>query len=450
MRLPPIPPNWRDILQTVSETPERLSVVLGAARSTASGRYLHWDDIRHRRPPRDLSLPEWWLAHKWSRQAQMRTLPLTDPDGRHFQYSLPDRALALLHLIDQRASGEIVLSETVTDQGTRRRYLIDSLMEEAIASSQIEGASTTRKVAKEMLRTGRRPRDTSEQMILNNYRAIMRIGEIKSDPVTPAAVLELHRILTEGTLEDPTAAGRLQLPGEERVRVVDPADDTVLHVPPPAEQLPERLQALCDFASSGDGEPFVHPVIRAVMTHLWLAYDHPFEDGNGRTARALFYWVMASKGYWLTEYLSISRLLNRARAQYRRSFLLTETDELDATYFLLYQLEVIVRAIDELHDHLRRKMHELRETEELLRRSDLNYRQLALLSHALRHPDGDYTYQSHARSHRVARQSARKDLLALQGKGFLTVTRVARAMHFRPARDLAARVTTQPGVDSDS
>src|SRR3990172_1238 len=340
MRLPPIPPNWRDILQTVSETPERLSVVLGAARSTASGRYLHWDDIRHRRPPGDLSLPEWWLAHKWSRQAQMRTLPLTDPDGRHFQYSLPDRALALLHLIDQRASGEIVLSETVSEEGTRGRYLIDSVMEEAIASSQIEGASTTRKVAKEMLRTGRRPRDTSEQMILNNYRAIMRIGEIKSDPVTPAAVLELHRILTEGTLEDPTAAGRLQLPGEERVRVVDPADDTVLHVPPPAEQLPERLQALCDFASSGDGEPFVHPV-----------------------------------------------------------------------------------------------------------RPHLNSRQLPLLSHALRHPDGDYTYQSHARSHRVARQSARKDLLALQGKGYLTVTRVARAMHFRPARDLAARVTTQPGVD---
>jgi Fic family protein len=443
MRLPATPPNWWEILRGLSDNPDRLAEILGAAGSTASGRYLHWDDIRHRGPPGDLSPAEWWLAHKWSRQAQMRTLPLRDADGRPFQYSLPDRLLALLHIVDQRASGEIVLSETVTDEGTRRRYLIDSLMEEAIASSQIEGASTTRKVAKEMLRTGRRPRDISEQMIANNYRAIMRITETKDETVTPGAILDLHRILTEGTLENPEAAGRLQRPDEERVRVVDPADDTVLHVPPPAEQLPERLDAICAFANADDQEPFIHPVIRAVIVHLWLAYDHPFEDGNGRTARALFYWVMASKGYWLTEYLSISRLLNRARAQYRRSFLLTETDDLDATYFLIYQLEVIVRAIEELHEYLRRRMHELRETEELLRRSDINYRQLALLGHALRHPDADYTYQSHARSHRVARQSARKDLLSLADLGLLTATRVWRATHFRPARDLSDRISSQ-------
>lgn len=445
MQLPAAPPSWWQVMERMVETPARLSAVLSAARATASGRYLHWDDLRHRKPPGDLSPQEWWAAHKWSRQAQMRTLPLSDAAGNPFQYSLPDSALALLHVIDQRASGDIVLSETVTDDGTRRRYLIDSLMEEAIASSQIEGASTTRKVAKEMLRSGRRPRDISEQMILNNYRAVMRIGELKDEPVTADAILELHRILTEGTLDDPSAAGRLQLPGEERVRVVDPADNTVLHVPPPAEQLPIRLEALVEFANAGgDGDPFVHPVIRAVITHLWLAYDHPFEDGNGRTARALFYWVMASRGYWLTEYLSISRLLNRARAQYRRSFLLTESDELDATYFLLYQLDVIVRAIGELHDHLRKKMHELRETGELLRRSDLNHRQLALLGHALRHPDANYTYQSHARSHRVARQSARKDLLSLRDMGFLTMARIGRAVHFRPARDLSGRVAGAP------
>jgi len=380
------------------------------------------------------------LATKWSRRAQMRELPLDDAHGARFGYSLPDTVLRLLHVVDQQASGEIVLSETVTDPGARRRYLADSLMEEAIASSQIEGAATTRTVAKEMLRTGRRPRDISERMILNNHRAIMHIGELKGRPLTPEAVLELHRILTDGTLDERSAAGRLQRPGEERVRVVDLSDGTVLHHPPPAEQLPQRLARLCDFANGLPEEPFIHPVIRAIVVHLWLAYDHPFEDGNGRTARALFYWVMAAQGYWLTEYLSISTLLYAARSKYRRSFLLTETDDLDATYFLAFQLEIIVRAIDEMHDHLRARMVELRQAAALLRRSDLNHRQLAVLGHALRHPDADFTYQSHARSHRVVRQSARSDLLGLEEKGFLESSRIGRAMHFRPAADLADRV----------
>lgn len=443
MKLPAKPPNTLQLLlETTKSNPQRLIAIYRAIGESPAVDYLHWDDLRHRRPPADLSSKEWWLGVSSLRRGNRR-LPLRGVDGSTFTYALPDQALQMLHAIDQRASGEIVLSEAVTDPGTRRRYLVDSLMEEAIASSQLEGASTTRKVAKEMLRTGRRPRDVSEQMIVNNYRAIMRIGELKASPLTPGAVLELHRIVTEGTLDDPTSAGRLQRPDEERVQVVDPADETVLHVPPPAEELPGRLEAMCAFANANPPEPFVHPVVRAVLVHLWLAYDHPFEDGNGRTARALFYWVMASQGYWLAEYLSISRLLNGARARYRRSFLLTETDDLDATYFLLYQLAVIVRAIDELHTHLRSKITELRVTEEILRRTDLNNRQLAVLSHALRHPDAEYTYMSHARSHRVVRQSARNDLLDLVAKGLLTKSQIGRTVHFRPVPELP-RVAVRP------
>jgi len=434
--------------QTISDSPERFSTILTHGMTLASGAYLHWDDLRHRPPPDGLTLREWWLGVKLSRLAQRRMLPLRNVEGTPFFYALPDSVLEQLHQIDQRASGEIVLSEAVADEGTRRRYLVDSLMEEAIASSQIEGASTTRRVAKEMLRTGRGPRDVSERMILNNYRAIMRIGTLRTEPLTPERVLELHRIVRDGTLDDPESAGRLQRPGEERVAVYDPADNTLLHAPPPAEQLPGRLEQLCLFANGDPPEPFIHPVIRAIMVHLWLAYDHPFEDGNGRTARALFYWVMASQGYWLTEYLSISRLLNRAPAQYRRSFLLTETDELDATYFIAYQLEIVIRAIEELHAYLRRKMRELQQTERLLRRSELNHRQLALLGHALRHPDADYTYQSHATSHRVVRQSARRDLLELADEGYLQQRRVGRTVHFRPVENLAERVSEEDPVAS--
>jgi Fic family protein len=94
----------------------------------------------------------------------------------------------------------------------------------------------------------------------------------------------------------------------------------------------------------------VHPVVRAILIHFMLGYDHPFYDGNGRTARALFYWSLARSGYWLMEYVSISRLLRQAPAQYARAYRHTETDDNDTTYFIVHQLEVIQQAIAALHE----------------------------------------------------------------------------------------------------
>ena len=289
-----------------------------------------------------------------------------------------------------------------------------------------------------MIRSGRPPRDRAERMILNNYLAMTDLRGLASAPLTPSVVFSLHRTLTEGTLDDPTAAGRLQEPSEERVHVAW-SDGTVTHVPPPADQLRARLEAMCRYANGG-GKGFTHPVVRAVLLHLWLAYDHPFEDGNGRTARALFYREMLSSGYWLFEYVSISRLLLKAPSQYGLSFLYAETDGFDATYFLLYQLGILKRAIEELLAYLVRKMAEVRETEALLRRTDLNHRQVALLTHALRHRDAVYTVHSHGESHRVTRQSARADLLDLERGGLLDRRVIGRRFEFIPVPDLRERL----------
>jgi len=253
-------------------------------------------------------------------------------------------------------------------------------------------------------------------------------------------VLELQRILTEGTIDNPDAVGRLQRPDEERVTVADRIDGTVIHASPPADQLPARLQALCDFANEAESpDRFIHPVLRAILLHFWLAYDHPFEDGNGRTARALFYWYMRTHGYWLVEYLSISRILRHAPVRYSRAFMLTETDERDTTYFIVYQLEVIQRAVEELHDHLRQKIKDVRDIEALLRGSDqFNHRQLALLANALRVPDAIYTFQTHAASHGVTHETARADLLPLAQMGFLDQRRQGHRYVFTPPSDLAA------------
>lgn len=329
-----------------------------------------------------------------------------------------------------------------TDRHARNRYLVNSLMEEAIRSSQLEGATTSRQVAKELLKSGREPKDRSERMILNNFRALQFMRERMGDTLTPSSVLELHRIVTDGTLDNPNAAGRVQQPDEERVAVYDRDDGRRTHVPPPAEELPERLARLCDFANEDESsEQFVHPVIRAILLHFCLAYDHPFEDGNGRTARILFFWSMREQGYWLVEYLPISKILREAPAQYERAFLETETDEGDTTYFLIHQLQVIERAIGELHDYLRRKMGEIKEIEGLIHDGDgFNHRQLALLSDALRHPGRSYSFRGHADTHRVTHETARADLSRLADRGLLARRKVGREYAFESPLDLASRL----------
>jgi Fic family protein len=429
-----------DHYKLMDELPnERLAELLQLGLSEDGRNYVHWDKLRQLEPPADLSREEWWFLIKWSRKPLERDIPLSDPSGASFVYGVPDLVARRLHYVDQRCSGEIAMSEVVTaDEHARQRYLVNSLMEEAIRSSQLEGATTTRRVAKELLRTGRAPKDRSERMILNNYRALQYMRDGMHDELTPGTVLELQRILTEGTLDNPGAAGRLQRPGEERVAVVDRIDGSVIHSPPPADQLPERLQALCDFANEGENpDRFIHPVVRAILLHFWLAYDHPFEDGNGRTARALFYWYMRTRGYWLVEYLSISRILRHAPAQYTRSFVLTETDERDATYFIVYQLEIIQRAVEQLHSYLRQKIKDVREVERLLKGSSrFNHRQMALLGNAIRSPDASYTFQTHAASHGVTHETARNDLLPLVDMGFLEQRRQGRRYAFAPPTDL--------------
>jgi Fic family protein len=317
-------------------------------------------------------------------------------------------------------------------------------MQEAITSSQLEGAATTREVAKEMLRAGRPPRDRSERMILNNYVTMQRIRDLRDNDLTPELIFELHRRVTEDTLDKPDAAGRLRR-ADEDVRVED-IEGTVFHAPPPASELPARLIALCAFANGQTPDFFVHPVIRAIILHFWLAYDHPFIDGNGRTARALFYWEMLRQKYRLFEFVSISQILLRAPTRYARAFLHTETDENDLTYFIVHQAEVIREAVEALHSYVRRKTAELRSASHRLRGlQNLNLRQQALLAHALREPGARYLIEGHRRSHNVAFQTARDDLFNLVERGLLVVRKEGRFNAFYAPSDLSSKLNAGSG-----
>jgi Fic family protein len=449
MRLPQQAPSVETAIARLE--PERMAAAMPHFNPLPAGKYLHWDELRRRPAPEGLTHQEWWAAVSIARATQFQQLPFLDRQGRPFVFAAPSPVAIDLHHIDRDAAGQIRSAEMPLKEDSQR-YLIGSLIEEAITSSQLEGASTTRKVAAAMLRSGRKPRDHSERMIFNNYRAMAHLRSLRDVVLTPGHVLELHRMLTEDTLADPLDAGRFRT--NDEVHVVDVRDNTTLHSPPAHGELPERMQRLCDFANADESAlPFVHPVLRAILLHFMVGYDHPFADGNGRTARALFYWSMARSAYWLMEYTSISNILLKAPAQYMRAHLHTETDNNDTTYFLLHQLQTIRQAIAALHDYVARKSREQKETEHLLAaspnlRGRFNLRQTALLNHALRNAGEAYRVDAHQRTHSVVYQTARRDLLELEAQGLLEKTKQGNAFVFYAPADLRERlgVLSQSGT----
>ena len=441
MKIPVKPP---DILQII-KSDEFINIVFNEMSPTDNkGRYLHWDKIRHLKPPKSLTTDQWWAGIKFSRMNLYKRLPLKDKFRKEFKFCITDTMQEDLHWLDKNTAGIISTVMPIANTNMQNTYIIKSLVEEAISSSQLEGASTTRNVAKEMIRQGREPRDKSEQMILNNYHAMQFIRDFKDESLTPSIIYELHKTLTEKTLDTPAKAGVLRLK-EDEICVIDITSSDILHKPPEASDLQKRINKLCEFANGASGSGFIHPVVRAIMLHFMLAYDHPFVDGNGRTARALFYWSMINQGYWLTEFISISRIIKLAPVQYAKAFLYTETDDHDVTYFIIHQLEVIRKAISDLHVYLEKRAKGIEYAQKSLHNTKLgkklNFRQFALLRHALKHHRFIYKINEHQNSHGISYETARKDLLQMSDElKLLNKLKDGRSFIFVSPSDLEERI----------
>ena len=187
---------WKQVL-----TRGRAEVVFGGPDGMGPigrGPYLHWDKLRQLKPPGDLTHEEWWLTIKARRKAQYQEAPVRNTNGAPFRYAQTDWVLERLHQIDKAAAGRIEVPDQILNPETRDRYLVESLIEEAITSSQLEGAATTRQVAKDMLRIGRRPSDRSERMILNNFLTMQKIRKWKDEPLTRKLVLDIQQTIGEG------------------------------------------------------------------------------------------------------------------------------------------------------------------------------------------------------------------------------------------------------------
>lgn len=297
-------------------------------------------------------------------------------------------------------------------------YLASSLMEEAIFSSKMEGASTTRLKAKEMLKKDISPKNKSQQMIVNNYRTIQYISERKNEPLTEEGLRYIHQLMTENTLENAHDAGRFRTQ-EDNVVVEEGISHEVVHTPPPAEDLPDFVKDLCVFFNTNDETKFIHPIIKGIVIHFMIAYMHPFVDGNGRTARALFYWYMLKEKYWLTEYMSISRVIAESKRAYEKSFLYTEYDDKDMGYFVTYNLRTLKISFDQLKQYIERKHNEKQAASAFIMIGGINERQAQIIRYFQTNPDAVVTVKEMQDKFIITQMTARRDLTELVAKGYL-------------------------------
>lgn len=430
-------------VQTISTHAEEANALM----SIANEKYYHWEELRARQHlfpsiPTEVA----WAIVKMSRSPIRKLLPLSTPDtgaagttARPFGYSLPPHIAKMLHEVDRWGGSALTTDSAASLAPYRDPLIATSLREdEAIATSQIEGAATTRKVAKEMLRTRRSPRNTSEQMIVNSFETMQILKERQSTPLSIDLLLEIQSRMTRGTLKDASGVGRFRKDDDE-VAVVDVRNDAVLYTPPPAGDLRRRMKVLVDYANEEESraEDFVHPLVKAAVLHFWLGYEHPFVDGNGRTARALFYWFMLRQGYWLFEFLTISPAIMRKQRRYYESFLFSENDEQDMTYSLLFMLEATKDALVRLREYLSKKQHEQRTIAQKVNElTDLNRRQRALVTRVLREPDGPVSFKGHQAENEITAMTARTDILELVELGLLTSRLDGRQRIFFAAPDI--------------
>lgn len=440
MRIPATPPAFQlSAIASIDASTKDIAEILWGTDPDES--YHHWDEFRFRQAGASKdAIAGKWQATKASRLLRRTKLKFFQTNKNYFHFVELNRFRVALHGIDSRAGTIVTRPSPDLNEATANRYFQRTLIEEPFSSSVLEGAATTRAIAKKLIDENRTPKTLDERMVLNNYRAMEFVRQNKDQNLTPELVVELQKIVTEGTLDNPAHAGAFRTTGD-LVRVEDSTTGDILHVPPDATELSGRMKALCDFANAPiESTPFIHPILRAVIVHFMLAYDHPFADGNGRTARALFYWAALKAGYWLFEYISISAIIRTAPKKYGQAFLYVETDEGDLTYFIDHQIATIEKAIAELHKYLDRKEKEANALAAAIK-SGLNQRQIQIVQDALKRPNARYTIAEHQKLTGVSYLTARSDFEGLARQGYFLKKREGKSSIFRPSPNLEEKVS---------
>lgn len=396
MRIPEAPPKTGD------DASSKFWRELEAKLLPLEDQYLHWDHLRQKQIPIvGVNHKQWWQLLKAKRRARVQSLPFSNGLGQPYYWVLDDRLVKKLMAVERYIHTEL---EPVVNQSVA----CEAFIHEAVASHQLSNVKTDNAAAIDLLATGR-PATENEQPVLNHYMTLMQLSDSLAQPLSESL---LHTWWSElmGQPFTPAAYRNDDAPQTYQVEGVE-----FNHAPLPHAQVPTQLKKLCAFANQTDEDypGFMHPIIKALLLMYILIHDQPFQQGNARLSKTLFYWHLLKNGYSVLSAVSLSNVITQHLAAYYQAFLYVATDDDDLTYFLLQQLDLLLLAMQQYSAELKTKLaaqHQMMQHEWA---EKLNPRQLTILQEMRSHPQREYRLATYKQRFDVTYETSRTDLMQL-------------------------------------
>lgn len=184
---------------------------------------------------------------------------------------------------------------------------------------------------------------------------------------------------------------------------------------PTADRVGQEMTVFIEWL---DAKHEIDPVIIAAIAHLWFVTIHPFEDGNGRIARAIADLALARSEQSAQRFYSMSSQIRAERNRYYDLLEATQKGDLDITPWLQWFLECLDRAFDKADDTLSAVMDKARYWD-AIKDQPLNERQQRVLNRLLDGFEGKLTSSKWAKLTKSSQDTASRDIDDLIRKGIL-------------------------------
>lgn len=221
-----------------------------------------------------------------------------------------------------------------------KAYGDKAVEEEIISTAKIESIDYSRDSVRSILK-GYAPKDDAENRILGMKKGFDFIAD-KNNAITEENIYKLYMMAVGDFLEGENKLIDGNKYRHDGVHIQDLAGE-VAHTGINHAELPKAMAELVTFINENDG---INELVKAAMIHFYIAYLHPYFDGNGRMARLVHLWYLVQQGFNNTLFIPFSSYIVKSVKKYYEAYSLIEDNQkltgvIDVTPFIIYFAENI-------------------------------------------------------------------------------------------------------------